>query len=45
VVSWGFLGLAISSKPIIGAALPHLLIAILLWGTWLFRRSSTAMLS
>jgi len=43
----GFLGLAISSKLMLGAALPHLLIAILLWGgcTWLFRRSSTAMLS
>lgn len=32
VVGWGFLGLAVSPKLIVGAAVPHLLFAIFLWG-------------
>ena len=32
VVGWGFLGLAISPKLIVGAAVPHLLFAVFLWG-------------
>lgn len=38
-VGWGFFGLAISPKMIVGAAVPHLLFAILLWGLcrWAFR--------
>lgn len=32
VVGWGFFGLAINPKLIVGAAIPHLLFAILLWG-------------
>jgi hypothetical protein len=38
-VGWGFFGLAISPKMIVGAAVPHLLFAILLWGfcRWAFR--------
>ena len=31
VVGWGLLGLAVSPKLIVGAAVPHLLFAILLW--------------
>lgn len=47
IVGWGFLGLAVSPKLIIGAALPHLLFATLLWGGcyWAFRRSSGLILS
>lgn len=30
-VGWGFLGLAISPKLIVGAAVPHLLFALFLW--------------
>jgi hypothetical protein len=38
IVGWGFLGLAISPKLIVGAAIPHLLFAIFLWGfcRWIF---------
>jgi hypothetical protein len=32
IVGWGFLGLAISPKLIVAAAVPHLLFAIFLWG-------------
>jgi hypothetical protein len=32
VVGWGFLGLAVGPKLIVGAAVPHLLFAVLLWG-------------
>ncbi|ANW04214.1 hypothetical protein [Bradyrhizobium icense] len=31
-VGWGFLGLNISPKLIVGSAVPHLLFAVLLWG-------------
>jgi hypothetical protein len=38
VVGWGFLGLAINPKLIVGAAIPHLLFAVFLWGLcrWAF---------
>ena len=38
IVGWGFLGLAVSPKLIVGAAVPHLLFAILLWALcrWAF---------
>jgi hypothetical protein len=44
VVGWGFLGLAVSPKMIVGAAIPHLLFAILLWGLcrWAFGRPGLA---
>jgi len=32
VVGWGFFGLGVSPKLIVGAAIPHLLFAIFLWG-------------
>jgi hypothetical protein len=32
VVGWGFFGLAVSPKLIVGAAIPHLLFAVFLWG-------------
>lgn len=32
VVGWGFLGLAVTPKLIVAAAVPHLLFAIFLWG-------------
>lgn len=32
LVGWGFLGLAITPKLIVAAAVPHLLFSILLWG-------------
>jgi hypothetical protein len=37
-VGWGFFGFAVSAKMIVGAAVPHLLFAILLWGLcrWAF---------
>jgi hypothetical protein len=37
-VGWGFLGLAVSPKLIVGAAVPHLVFAIVLWGLcrWLY---------
>ena len=39
VVGWGFFGLAVGPKMIVGAAIPHLLFAFLLWGLcrWAFR--------
>jgi hypothetical protein len=38
VVGWGFFGLAVSPKLIVGAAIPHLLFAVFLWGLcrWAF---------
>ena len=38
IVGWGFLGLAIGPKLIIGSLVPHLLFAIVLWGIcrWTF---------
>ena len=38
VVGWGFLGLGVSPKLIVGAAVPHLLFAIFLWALcrWVF---------
>lgn len=38
LVGWGFLGLTISPKLVVGSALPHLLFAIFLWGLsrWAF---------
>jgi len=32
VVGWGFFGLGVSPKLIVGAAIPHLLFALFLWG-------------
>ena len=32
IVGWGFFGLAIGPKLIVGALVPHLLFAIVLWG-------------
>lgn len=39
VVGWGFLGLAIGPRIIIGSAIPHFLFAFFLWGLcwWAFR--------
>jgi len=44
VVGWGFLGLGVSPKMILGAAIPHLLFAIFLWVLcqWAFRGSGLA---
>lgn len=41
VVGWGFFGLAVSPKLIVGAAIPHLLFAAFLWGLcrWAFPKS------
>lgn len=41
MVGWGFLGLAVGPKLIVGAAVPHLLFAIFLWGLsrWVFQDS------
>ena len=38
VVGWGFLGLAVSPRLIVGAAIPHFLFAVFLWGLrrWMF---------
>jgi len=38
VVGWGFFGLGVGPKMIVGAAAPHLLFALLLWGLcrWAF---------
>lgn len=38
LVGWGFLGLGVGPKAIVGAAVPHLLFAIFLWGLsrWAF---------
>lgn len=32
IVGWGFFGLAVSPKLIVGSAVPHLLFALFLWG-------------
>lgn len=39
IVGWGFFGLAVSPKLIVGSAVPHLLFAFFLWGLcrWLFK--------
>ena len=39
VVGWGFFGLVVGPKMIVGAAIPHLLFAFFLWGLcrWAFR--------
>lgn len=44
IVGWGFLGLAVSPKLIVAAAIPHLLFAVFLWGLcrWAFRGSRLA---
>jgi hypothetical protein len=44
VVGWGFFGLAISPKLIVGAAVPHLLFVLFLWGLcrWAFGDSGLA---
>jgi hypothetical protein len=38
LVGWGFFGLGVGPKLIIGAAIPHLLFAVFLWGfcRWVF---------
>ncbi len=38
VVGWGFFGLAVGPQMIVGAAVPHLLFAVFLWGLcrWTF---------
>jgi hypothetical protein len=43
-VGWGFFGLAVGPKMIVGAAVPHLLFAVFLWGLcrWLFERRTLA---
>jgi hypothetical protein len=44
IVGWGFFGLAISPKLIVGSAVPHLLFAVLLWGfcRWAFKETQPA---
>ena len=44
IVGWGFFGLAVGPKMIIGAAIPHLLFVLFLWGLcrWAFRGSGVA---
>jgi hypothetical protein len=44
VVGWGLFGLAVGPKMIIGAAIPHLLFVLCLWGLcrWAFRRFGLA---
>lgn len=44
VVGWGFFGLAVGPKAIVGAAISHLLFAFLLWGLcrWAFKRAAPA---
>jgi hypothetical protein len=32
IVGWGFLGLAVSPKLIVGSLVPHVLFAVILWG-------------
>ena len=41
IVGWGFFGLAISPKLIVGSAVPHLLFALLLWSLcrWAFKEA------
>jgi len=45
IVGWGFFGLAVSPKLIVGSAVPHLLFAVLLWGLcrWAFKEAQPAM--
>ena len=40
LVGWGWFGFAVSPKLVVGAAVPHLLFAVLLWGLcrWVFGR-------
>jgi hypothetical protein len=47
VVGWGLFGLAVSPKLIVGAAIPHLLFAVFLWGLcrWAFPKCSRECLS
>jgi len=42
IVGWGFLGLAVTPKLIVAAAVPHLLFAVFLWALcqWAFRAST-----
>ena len=44
VVGWGFFGSAVGPKLIVGAAIPHLLFALFLWGLsrWVFKGSGLA---
>lgn len=44
VVGWGLFGLGVGAKLIVGAAIPHLLFAVLLWGLCrvVFRQSRPA---
>jgi hypothetical protein len=44
VVGWGYFGLAVGPKLIIGAAIPHLLFALFLWALsrWAFRGARLA---
>ena len=44
IVGWGFFGLAVSPKLIVGAAIPHLLFAAFLWGLcrWAFANAKPA---
>jgi hypothetical protein len=44
IVGWGFFGLAVSPKLIVGAAIPHLLFAASLWGLcrWAFAAGKPA---
>jgi len=44
VVGWGFLGLGVGPQLIVGAAVPHLLFAVLLWALcrWAFKDSRLA---
>jgi hypothetical protein len=44
VVGWGFFGLAVSPKLIIGSAVPHFLFALFLWALcrWVFKISRPA---
>ena len=44
IVGWGFLGLAVGPKIIVGAAISHFLFAAFLWGLyrWAFRRAAPA---
>jgi len=46
VVGWGFFGLGVGPKLIVGAAIPHLLFALFLWGLCraVFRQSRPAYL-
>ena len=45
IVGWGFFGLSVSPKLIVGSAVPHALFALLLWGLcrWAFRQTQPAL--